>query len=79
MTTYFIACRPKDETYKLPQLPVGHATVKVNPAAATSENVITSSNPAYGHFGHSKQKNDTKKEEEMDNTYEPVPFDTARQ
>ena len=77
MTTYFIACRPKDETYELPQLPVGHATVKVDPAAAGSENVITSSNPAYGHFRISKQKND--KEEEMDNTYEPTPFDTARQ
>ena len=76
---FFNACSPKDETYELPPLPVDRATVRVNPAPAGSENVITSSNPAYGHFGISKQKNDTKKEEEMDNTYEPIPFDTARQ
>ena len=51
--------------------------MKANPA--TSENVITSSNPAYGHFQISRQENDTKKDEGEDHTYEPLPFDRPKQ
>jgi len=56
-----IAYSPIDETYELPQLPTDYSIVKANPAR--SENVITSSNPAYGHFQISRQEYDTKEEE----------------
>ena len=55
-----IACSPTDETYELPQLPTDDFIVKANPAR--SENVVTSSNPAYGHFHISRQECNTKEE-----------------
>ena len=73
----YLIYSPTDETYEIPELPVDDAIVKANPAR--SENVITSSNPAYGHFRISRQENDTKEDEEEDHTYEPLPFDTPRQ
>lgn len=75
-TFFYITYSPTDETYEIPELPVDDAIVKAN--AAGSENVITSNNPAYGHFRISRQENDTKEDEE-DHTYEPLPFDTPRQ
>ena len=76
LTTFFcIAYSPTD--YEIPEVPVDDAIVKVNPAR--SENVISSSNPAFGHFQSSRQENDTKEDEEEDHTYEPLPFDTPRQ
>ena len=56
-----ISYSPADETYELPQLPTDDSTVKANPAR--SENVITSSNPAYGDFQISRQECNTKEEE----------------
>ena len=65
-----------DQTYEIPHLSARYdTTVKANPAR--SENVVTSSNPAYGHFQISRQKNDRKKEEKGEkrvNTYEPIPW-----
>ena len=70
-----------DEAYEIPRVSAQDDTsVKTNPAR--SENVITSSNPAYGHFQISRQKSERKKEEEGEKqvkTYEPIPFDTAGQ
>ena len=73
----YLIYSPTDETYEIPELPVDDAIVKANPAR--SENVITSSNPAYGHFQISRQEDDTKEDEEEDHTYELLPFDTPRQ
>ena len=56
-----ISYSPADETYELPQLPTDDSTVKANPAR--SENVITSSNAAYGDFQIPRQEYDTKEEE----------------
>ena len=73
LATFFcIAYSPTD--YEIPELPVD---VKVNPAR--SKNVISSSNPAFGHFQSSRQENDIKEDEGEDHTYEPLPFDTPRQ
>ena len=68
-----------DDAYdEIPHLSVQDDTiVKANPAR--SENVITSSNPAYGHFQISRQEHDTKEDEGEDHTYEILPFDTPNQ
>ena len=61
-TIFFVAYSPAVETYEIPELPVDDTTMKVNPAR--SENVITSSNPAYGHFRISRQtKEDDRKKQ----------------
>ena len=67
-----------DHAYEIPHLSArDDTTVKANPAR--SENVITSSNVAYGHFQISRQEHDTKEDEGEDHTYEILPFDTPRQ
>ena len=73
-TFFYITYSPTDETYEIPELPVD---VKANPAR--SKNVISSSNPAFGHFQSSRQENATKEDEREDHTYEPLPFRTPRQ
>ena len=74
---FVVGYSPTNETYEIPEFPVDDAIVKANPAR--SENVITSSNPAYGHFRILRQENDTKEDKGEDHTYELLPFDTPRQ
>ena len=67
--------------YEIPQLPLDDASGK--DSQARSENVITSSNPAYGHFRTSRQEYDTKEDKEgkrldqIDEAYE-IPRISAR-
>ena len=62
MTTFNSCYSPKNETCEIPQLPLDDGTGK--DSQARPENVITSSNPAYGYFQTSRQEYDSKEDKE---------------